>query len=290
MTIRQLELFTLVYELKNLTRAGEILYMTQSAVTQNLNKMEDEIGAQLLKRSNRSILPTPAGERFYNHAKRIIDEYNQALEELPHTAEALNFCYYPTPSSSVKDRILASIWEIDPDLPINQYDGRQGEITDNSRWLPNTLYLVPEEFIQDPTIHTITLAPFGHYIIMRDTNPLRLKTVILPQDLEGQTILVRSNVRNHHSHLKAAFAQLSEKGVAYHTAIAERAKDLIPKILSSGGIAILPEFLIGEAPGIVARPYDDGISTYLKLGYKGNLTPRVLKVLATLEERQGYSR
>ena len=63
--------------------------------------------------------------------------------------------------------------------------------------------------------------------------------------------------------LQAAFAKLSEKGVAYHTAIAERAKDLVPKILSSGGIAILPEFLIGEAPGIVARPYDDGISTYV---------------------------
>ena len=47
MTIRQMELFCLVYELRNLTQAAGHLYMTQSAVTQNLQKIEEELGARL---------------------------------------------------------------------------------------------------------------------------------------------------------------------------------------------------------------------------------------------------
>ena len=50
MTLRQLELFALIYELRNLTRAAESLYMTQSAATQNLKKMEEELGVRLFER------------------------------------------------------------------------------------------------------------------------------------------------------------------------------------------------------------------------------------------------
>ncbi len=64
MTIRQLELFSVVYEVQNLTRAAEVLYMTQSAVSQNLKKMEEELGVQLFERSNRQNAPTRAGESF----------------------------------------------------------------------------------------------------------------------------------------------------------------------------------------------------------------------------------
>ncbi len=61
MTIRQMELFAQVYERRNLTRAAEALYMTQSAVTQNLKKMEEELGIQLFERVNRRLQPSPAG-------------------------------------------------------------------------------------------------------------------------------------------------------------------------------------------------------------------------------------
>ena len=75
MTIRQLELFVQVYELRNLTRAAESLYMTQSAATQNLKKTEEELGIRLFERSNRQVVPTQAGDRFYQHARKIITEY-----------------------------------------------------------------------------------------------------------------------------------------------------------------------------------------------------------------------
>ena len=78
--------------------------------------------------------------------------------------------------------------------------------------------------------------------------------------LEGETLLLRSDRGKQFPHLIAALDQLNERGVHYETAIAERARELAPRILSFGGVAILPEYLKSEVPGIAGRPYDDGIA------------------------------
>ena len=101
MTIRQLELFSVVYEVQNLTRAAEVLYMTQSAVSQNLKKMEEELGVQLFERSNRQIIPSRAGESFYHYVKRILEDYRAAQEAIKQEDEHLSFYYYAFPSSVV---------------------------------------------------------------------------------------------------------------------------------------------------------------------------------------------
>lgn len=73
--------------------------------------------------------------------------------------------------------------------------------------------------------------------------------------------------------------QLHGKGIPYQASIAERAPELIPKILSFGGLAIVPEYLISEVPGILSKPYEDGIRTSVRLAYKGELSARVRKLL-----------
>ena len=288
MTLRQIELFTLVYELRNLTRAAEILYMTQSAVTQNLKKMEEELGVRLFERANRKMLPSPAGDSFYLHAKQILEEYRASLSELSAIGEHLSLYYYAMPSSAIKDRVIAAFWKIDPLLRIEQFDRRFFELLDNDKWVPGALYLVPEEFIRDPEIQTVEAAEVQHVILLRETSRLCGKSVICPEDLAGETIWLRSDREKHFSHLIAALEQLHERGIPYQIAIAERAPDLIPKILSFGGIAIVPEYLASKVPGILTRPYEDDIIIHVKLAYKGELSPRVKKLLTRFQEQSAF--
>lgn len=285
MTIRQMELFVLAYERRNLTRAAEALYMTQSAVTQNLKKMEEELGVQLFERGNRRLQPSPAGERFYQHAKRILDEYEKTLAELASSGEQMSLYYYDILSTAIKDRVVAAFWEIDPFLRIDLFDCRFTELLDNSRWTPGALYLIPEEFIRDPAVRSVEAAAVRHVILMRENSRLSGKSVIRPEDLEGETLLLRSDRGKQFPHLIAALDQLDGRGVRYETAIAERARELAPRILSFGGIAILPEYLKSEVPGIVSRPYDDGIAIHVRLAWKGTLPPRVMKLLSAYQKR-----
>ena len=55
---------------------------------------------RLFERDKRQILPSPAGERFYGHARQILAEYRDSLAELAGLGEQLRFYYYEMPSSA----------------------------------------------------------------------------------------------------------------------------------------------------------------------------------------------
>ena len=284
LTIRQLELFVQAYELRNLTRAGQSLFMTQSAATQNLKKTEDELGIYLFERSTRQIVPTQAGDCFYLHAKKIISEYNSSLQDLASLGEELTLYYFDMPSSAIKDSVISALWAIDPYLKINQKDCRMQELL-NKPWSSGCLYLVPEEFIDDPAMYSIEVAAVQHFVIMKETHRLHTKDEIRPEDLEGETILLPSNSEKAFHHLRLALNQLSELNIRYQSAVADDAKELIPRILSFGGVAIVPEYLTRDVPGILIRPYKDGIAIHVKLAYKGSLQPRIIKLLSDFQKR-----
>ena len=284
MTIRQMELFVQAYELRNLTRAAESLYMTQSAATQNLKKTEEELGILLLGRNNRQIVPTQAGDRFYQHAKKIIAEYKNSLQDLASLGEELTVCFCDMPSSAIKDSVISAFWAIDPYLKIIQIACRMPELL-NKPWIPGRLYLVPEEFIHDPAVRSTEASAVRHYVIMQKNHRLHTKDEIRPEDLEGETILLPSDPEKVFQHLQLALSQLSEHSVRYHISVADDAKELIPRILSFGRVAIVPEYLTRDVPGILTRPYNDGIAIHVKLAYKGTLPPRTKKLLTAFQKR-----
>ena len=77
--IKQLRHFVCVVDTGNITRAAELQYITQPALTRSIKKMEERIGARLLVRGPRSISPTEAGRVLYRYAKIIINQAERAL-------------------------------------------------------------------------------------------------------------------------------------------------------------------------------------------------------------------
>lgn len=74
MTLRQLELFVAVVETGSFSRGAEQISLTQSTVSQHIAALEDEYETQLLDRTSKGILPTPAGQVFLQHARRVLAE------------------------------------------------------------------------------------------------------------------------------------------------------------------------------------------------------------------------
>ncbi|MBW4436442.1 MAG: transcriptional regulator CynR [Pleurocapsa minor GSE-CHR-MK-17-07R] len=85
MEIRQLRYLLAIAEEANFTRAAEKVFVSQSALSQQIQVLEGEVGAVLLERSKRGVRLTPAGEALCHHARRIMLEVEQAgiaLKEL----------------------------------------------------------------------------------------------------------------------------------------------------------------------------------------------------------------
>ena len=68
--------FVSVVDAGGFTRAGERVHRTQSTVSQQIKRLEDDVGQPLLIRNGKDITPTEAGERLLSYARRLL-----ALEE-----------------------------------------------------------------------------------------------------------------------------------------------------------------------------------------------------------------
>ncbi len=80
MELRQLEYLLAVARHGHFTRAAEELHVAQPAVSQQLRRLEDEVGLDLIDRSNRSL--TAAGEVLARRASRALSELEAARSEL----------------------------------------------------------------------------------------------------------------------------------------------------------------------------------------------------------------
>src|SRR5437870_4975369 len=82
MDLSQLEVFLTVVREGRFSRAAEKLYRTQSAVSQSIRKLEEEVGEPLFDRSSRDGQMTDAGRVLQEYAERLLNLRNDAQEAL----------------------------------------------------------------------------------------------------------------------------------------------------------------------------------------------------------------
>jgi DNA-binding transcriptional LysR family regulator len=82
MDLAQLEVFLAVAREGRFSRAAEKLYRTQSAVSQTIRKLEDELGEPLFDRSSREGVLTDAGRVLHEYAEKLLNLRSDAQEAL----------------------------------------------------------------------------------------------------------------------------------------------------------------------------------------------------------------
>jgi DNA-binding transcriptional LysR family regulator len=80
MDLRLLRCFIALAEELHFNRAAQRLNMTQPAVSQSLRRLETEVKVRLLQRSRRHAELTPAGEMFLGEARRLLKQFDVAVE------------------------------------------------------------------------------------------------------------------------------------------------------------------------------------------------------------------
>lgn len=88
--LKNLELFVRTAALKGIGRAGEELGLSATNASLRIQALEEELGSILLNRTTRSVSLTADGEIFLEHARRILDDVEDARSALSGDDAALN--------------------------------------------------------------------------------------------------------------------------------------------------------------------------------------------------------
>lgn len=82
MEFRKIQMFVEVVRQRGFSRAAEVLFAAQSTVSKAVRQLENEVGAPLLDRSVRGVVPTDAGEVVYRRGLQLLAEHGDMLREL----------------------------------------------------------------------------------------------------------------------------------------------------------------------------------------------------------------
>ena len=80
MTLNQLKYFVAVAESRSFTKAAEQYFLAQTAITQQIQKLETSLGVQLIDRKTRPISLTPMGQVFLQEARGILRRMDGAIQ------------------------------------------------------------------------------------------------------------------------------------------------------------------------------------------------------------------
>lgn len=82
MNLQQLRYFVTTAQLENISKAADVFHLSQSSLSKNILKLEEEIGMPLFVRNGKRISLNPAGARFLDSCMVILREMEQAVSDM----------------------------------------------------------------------------------------------------------------------------------------------------------------------------------------------------------------
>lgn len=190
MEIHQLEQFKTIAECRTMREAAEKLYLSQPALSQNLKKLEAELGCTLFDRSHNQLALTPYGEILLTHAHRILFDLKEVSEQIEQRKQEeariihvgnfympLNLFAMPQIANAMPNLMFQAIVGRAKDIAKKLIDGKLDIAFLPQRFCP--AHLAHAEFCEETLLLSVP-----------STSPLVARETITREDLQGVSLLL----------------------------------------------------------------------------------------------------
>lgn len=194
MMLRQLQYFHAVVRTGSFTEAAEECFISQSAISQQIKALENDLGVKLLVRENRSFHLTKAGEYLYRKGGQLLEDFerikNETIQIGCGNQNVLRLGYLKTYSGSELLNAVLEYNDIYPNTQVHIQNGNHEALYHllNSNQLDLALNDQRRAF-SDEYVH-FNLFEARYFIVIHEKHPMSGKSLFEPQMLNEIPIIL----------------------------------------------------------------------------------------------------
>lgn len=193
MTLQDLRYVVTLAETRNFARAAKACYVSQPTLSTQIKKLEDELGLALFERTNKRVMPTPAGFELIVQARVVLEEAEKlqqmAQQALDPMAGPLRLGVIPTLGPYLLPHLVPQLRADYPRLSLYLREDLTGNLIERLRSgaLDAILLALP---IQTDGLELIELFREPFVMALPKDSPLAGKSEVMETDLMGVQLLL----------------------------------------------------------------------------------------------------
>lgn len=185
---KQINYFVAVIDCNSFSEAAEQCFISQSAISQQIKALENELGVQLIVRENRKFHMTPAGEYFYNQGKILLQEMAEIKKETKLIGEdvelQLSIGYLKNYGGDEVHKTVMDFTKTYPEVAIHIVNGNHEKLYELLRTGKVDLVLNDQRRAFSDEYVNFELAPCDCFIEISSRNELSRKQKLSLNDLK----------------------------------------------------------------------------------------------------------
>ena len=201
MTIRQLEYFISAARTLSFTKTAQAFYISQSALTQQMKSLEEELEVKLFLRNNNQIRLTPVGELFVPEASVVLSRLSEAKKKL-HAARdgmtgSLKIGYLQSVEMTQFPGSIQEFSEEYPGIRISLHrDNALALHEDFLNGKYDLIFSIENEVLTYPDTGRMELEHFPFYVVVRPNHPFARRKMIRQEDLHYEKLILHESFRS----------------------------------------------------------------------------------------------
>jgi DNA-binding transcriptional LysR family regulator len=284
--LRLVDYFVAVAEELHFGRAAERLHSAQPSLSQQIRRLEQQLGVTLLERNSRNVRVTRAGEAFLREGRRVLAQAQRAISATRAAgAELLAVGFYGSAGRALLPAVLTAFHARQPLTEVSVREilfGSIDELLDGKVDVAFTR-LMPEQ--TELEVEIIATEP--RLIALASTHPLAGRKTLTFADLRGESFIVNPMVA-HGGPPARWLAEQRRHGLAGRVAAEARSPQEIMALVGAGrGVSLVPAAaaLHDRRPDLAYVPVTDAEPAVVSLAWPPDRSsPTVKAFVATARE------
>lgn len=273
MTFEQLTYFIATVESATFFDAAETLHITQSSLSKQIKKMEEELGTPLWDRSKRRAILTPAGRVFYLEAQKLCKQYHETLLKMKKfkkiITHELHIATLPFLAQYNLTEPIRKFRKLHPETTLKLSEVEEKDLLAGLSEGTFDLAIIRKAMIDTTDYHFKPIAQDTLSVILPTDHLLADHSSLSLEDIKTEGFILMHPYTSIYQMCQDLFQKASIHPNILRTA---RMESIIGAVQIGEGLSLLPErnFQLFQHQGVIAIPLANAPKLHIGIAYKRN--------------------